>query len=91
MGIGTVLQQHQSIHPSHSFADPDDQMLRSVAYRSVAVSEPTDLELHGLLRAAQQRNKAEGVSGVLLCDRGAFFQWLEGPSAAVARVWDSIA
>jgi hypothetical protein len=30
------------------------------------------------------------LSGVLVVDQGAFFQWLEGPSAALARVWDSI-
>lgn len=66
-------------------------MLRSLAYRSLAVSKPTDIELHDLLTSAQQRNKAEGVTGVLIYKNGAFFQWLEGPSAAIGRIWDSIA
>jgi hypothetical protein len=72
------------------YLEPETLALRSLAYRSLAVSQPTDAELHDLLRAAQRRNKAEGLSGVLVFEKGAFFQWLEGPSAALERVWESI-
>jgi Sensors of blue-light using FAD len=86
-----VLQHDlRDVAATHGNIVAEDHVLRSLAYRSVAVSPPTDSELHDLLRAAQQRNKAEGVTGVLLVDQGVFFQWLEGPSAAVGRVWDSI-
>jgi len=86
-----VLQQEirDSAYPRRIIA-PQAQALRSMAYRSVAVSTPSDAELQELLYAAQQRNKAEGLTGVLIFDRGAFFQWLEGPNAALCRVWSSI-
>ena len=61
-----------------------------IAYRSVAVSPPTDAALQQLLQAAQVRNRAAGITGVLVHERGAFFQWLEGPADALQRVWSSI-
>jgi hypothetical protein len=51
---------------------------------------PTDAALQQLLRSAQSRNRAAGLTGVLLHDRGAFFQWLEGPTESLQRVWASI-
>jgi hypothetical protein len=66
------------------------QPLHVLAYRSVAVLRPTDAEIQELLRASQARNNAEGLTGVLIYDDGAFFQWLEGPTEGLARVWDSI-
>jgi hypothetical protein len=42
------------------------------------------------LRAAQERNRAQGVTGVLIYDEGHYFQWLEGPREAVTRIWESI-
>ena len=85
-----LQQEFRSGFYAHGWIEPQVHALRGLAYRSQAVSNPTNAELHELLRAAQNRNKAEGLSGVLLFDHGAFFQWLEGPSAAVGRVWDSI-
>ncbi len=61
-----------------------------LAYRSQAVTQPSDVELERLLRVAQRRNHAEGLTGVLIYDRGAFFQWLEGPRSSLERVWNSI-
>ena len=61
-----------------------------LAYRSVATSPPTETDVQRLLRAAQARNKAEGLTGVLIYDQGEFFQWLEGPADALGRVWNSI-
>jgi hypothetical protein len=46
--------------------------------------------LDTILRKAQERNRAEGLSGLLIYDQGCFFQWLEGPKLNLARVWDSI-
>ena len=64
--------------------------VRMIAYRSRAVQPPTEWELATLLRFAQERNHAEGVTGLLVYDQGFFFQWIEGPEAALTRVWNSI-
>lgn len=61
-----------------------------VAYRSRAVRPPSEWELAKLLRLAQVRNHAEGLTGLLIYDQGYFFQWLEGPEPALIRVWNSI-
>jgi hypothetical protein len=61
-----------------------------LAYRSRAVTEPSNVDLDRILANAQKRNRAEGVTGILLYERGHFFQWLEGPPASLSRVWDSI-
>jgi hypothetical protein len=61
-----------------------------LAYRSRPVSQPSITDLEHLLRAAQQRNRVEGVTGILIYDQGCFFQWLEGPKPGLMRVWDSI-
>lgn len=61
-----------------------------LAYRSRPVTTPTPAELDLLLRKAQQRNRLEGLTGLLIYDQGCFFQWLEGPKHGLLRVWDSI-
>jgi hypothetical protein len=67
-------------------ADP----VAGLAYRSRPVAEPTPAELDDLLRKARQRNRLEGLTGLLIYDHGFFFQWLEGPKSALQRVWESI-
>jgi hypothetical protein len=64
--------------------------LSTLTYRSRAVLPMRDFELHRLLRSAQARNHAEGITGVVVYDRGCFFQRLEGPAESLARVWDSV-
>jgi methanogenic corrinoid protein MtbC1 len=61
-----------------------------IAYRSRAVSNPTQGDLDLILATARRRNRREGVTGLLIYQHGCFFQWLEGPPAAVVRVWRSI-
>jgi methanogenic corrinoid protein MtbC1 len=61
-----------------------------VAYRSRAIKPPSDLELDRLLRSAQERNNALGVTGLLVYDQGFFYQWLEGPRLAIMNLWQSI-
>lgn len=50
----------------------------------------TDIDLFYLLAHARERNRAAGISGVMLYDRGHFFQWVEGPNQALGKVWNSI-
>ena len=64
--------------------------LASLAYRSRALSPLSEMALYRLLRTAQARNRAEGLTGLLVYDKGYFFQWLEGPAASLERVWASI-
>jgi hypothetical protein len=59
-------------------------------YRSRAVTALSDYDLYELVQAAQARNAAEGITGLMLYDDGRFYQWLEGPTANVARLLHSI-
>lgn len=87
-----MLQQHVRIVPQmHQLGFGLDQSLSVLVYRSVAVSPPTEYELENLLRDCQARNKAQGLTGFLLYERGTYFQWLEGPQESLNRVWRSIA
>ncbi len=86
-----MLQQESrfALHV-HDFLHTPAESLSMIAYRSRAVSTPTEATLRDLLLAAQGRNRAEGLTGVLVYERGAFFQWLEGPTESLQRVWASI-
>ncbi|MDP3231303.1 MAG: BLUF domain-containing protein [Myxococcales bacterium] len=59
-------------------------------YRSHAVEPMSEAGLRGLETLADARNRSEGITGVMIYDDGHFFQWLEGPEAGVARVWNSV-
>jgi hypothetical protein len=86
-----MLHQDSQIAPQvHDFHVVQEESMSVLAYRSLAVSNPTNAEVQQLLRASQSRNKAERLTGVLVYDRGAYFQWLEGPAQGIRRVWNSI-
>lgn len=74
--------------PRHNAAKP--ARLASVVYRSRAIAPLSGYELYELVQAAQRRNAAEAITGLLLYEDGRFYQWLEGPFEAVARVMRSI-
>ena len=75
--------------PSPALVTPETS-IGMLAYRSRAVRPPGPGELEALVRQAQARNRIEGLTGLLIYDQGCFFQWLEGPTTGLARVWDSI-
>lgn len=64
--------------------------LCALAYVSSAVRRMSDAELEALLRGARRFNAGADVSGVLLYHDGSFFQYLEGPPAAVAAAYDRV-
>lgn len=64
--------------------------LSAVIYRSRAVIPQSDLDLFYLLAHARRRNEALSLSGLIVYDRGFFFQWLEGDDVALGKVWNSI-
>jgi hypothetical protein len=61
-----------------------------MVYRSRSVAPLSDYDLYELVEAAQSRNHAESVTGLMLYDDGRFYQWLEGPPDSVARIMRSI-
>jgi len=78
-----------SARPSAS-AQLASEPIAMMAYRSRAVEPPSERDLDRLLRSAQERNRSELLSGLLIYDQGYFFQWIEGPAEGLARVWNSI-
>jgi hypothetical protein len=88
LGEATVAEQELSA----SIADRNNpgSWLVSLAYRSRSFEVPTEAEMSALLAHARQRNRSVGVTGMLVYERGRFYQWLEGPSAGVSEVWRSI-
>jgi methanogenic corrinoid protein MtbC1 len=86
-----MLHQDSQIAPQvYDFHVAQEETMSVLAYRSLAVSNPTNAEVQQLVRDSQSRNKAERLTGVLVYDRGAYFQWLEGPTQGIRRVWNSI-
>ena len=72
-----------------SGANPAD-WTSSISYQSKAISRPTAADLRELTHKATARNRSLGVTGMLLYDRGRFFQTLEGPPTSLKVLWDSI-
>jgi Sensors of blue-light using FAD len=64
--------------------------LAAIAYASKAARPLDSHDLDGLLIDARAFNEKVQVTGALLHHQGAFFQYFEGPPAAVARVYERI-
>lgn len=64
--------------------------LSSLRYRSRSVTPMSELQLYRLMKSAQLRNQVEGVTSLMVYDKGWIFQHLEGPSDGLARIWNSI-
>jgi hypothetical protein len=64
--------------------------LSTIVYHSKASVNFSELDLLYLLAGSRARNRAEGLTGVLVFDRGMFFQWIEGPNLPLQRVWNAI-
>jgi hypothetical protein len=61
-----------------------------IVYRSRAVIPLTDIDLFYLLMHARERNEVNDLSGMIIYDRGHFFQWLEGTDQALGQTWNKI-
>jgi hypothetical protein len=64
--------------------------MSALVYRSRSVAPQTDIDLFYLLGQARERNARNGLSGLLLYDRGWFFQWIEGPTEPLGLTWNRI-
>lgn len=80
--MGFMLQQNMAV--------PVENMMGSLLYRSTALKPPTPMELEQMTSAAQRRNQALGITGILYYDEGRFLQTIEGPPEALETVWTSI-
>lgn len=80
-GNVSALLQHAGNRPHE---------LVTLSYHSEAVVQMSEAELLRLQASAQARNRAEGVTGMVIYDGGHFFQWLEGPPESVERIWNSV-
>lgn len=69
-------------------ADLEDgaPMLYTFVYCSRATEGVDDLEVDRIVEAAQRRNIARGITGVLVFGNGVFFQLLEGPAVEVQKL-----
>lgn len=66
--------------------EPDDSalpLLCHVVYCSRAASGVDEVEVGRIVAAAQRHNPAHGITGMLVFANGVFFQWIEGPRAAI--------
>jgi hypothetical protein len=70
--------------------------MKYIVYVSQAVKPFSQNDLGGLLAHSRTRNKADGITGLLVYrynedfDRGNFLQVLEGPDKELDDVWDRI-
>lgn len=67
----------------------DPRLLR-LTYASRAAEWLSRDDLRQIARTAQRRNKALGITGLLLYVEGDFIQVLEGPGAAVEQIYELI-
>lgn len=61
-----------------------------LAYFSQATEPMERKELHEMLMKARAKNKAAGISGILIYNGGCFLQLLEGDNAPVDKLYDVI-
>lgn len=62
-------------------------MLRALVYLSHS-TKPLDVStLRAMAEAADARNRADGVTGILSHRNGVFMQYVEGPAPAVDDLW----
>lgn len=80
-------REHNAIH--HPDALRRAAPMLSIVYESRAVTGAIDLP--GLLAGARERNRAFGITGMLLAEDGWFLQALEGPDLVVDALMRTIA
>ena len=64
--------------------------LATLCYQSRTSAFESEEDLEALLSDARERNRRLGVTGMLVHEGERFYQWLEGPRAALNVLWSSI-
>ena len=65
-------------------------MLERLLYRSKATNTLGSLHLFNMLTEARAKNAQLGITGHLLYTEEVFVQCIEGPSASITSLWDSL-
>lgn len=70
--------------------DDDALLLDTFVYCSRAAEGVDNVEVDRIVERSQRRNAERHITGVLVFGSGVFFQWVEGPPAAVANLVTSL-
>jgi len=65
-------------------------LLYQTIYCSRAAAGVDEAAVDHIIAAAQRKNPARGITGLLVCGSGVFFQWIEGPRDNVTQLMDRI-
>lgn len=65
--------------------------MRSIVYRSLPLVSLEGAQILDIMRSAERRNAAEGLSGALFWDAACFVQLLSGPPEALRRLEAAVA
>jgi hypothetical protein len=60
--------------------------LYHVIYCSRAADGVDRADVERIVASSRRNNPARGITGVLVCGSGVFFQWLEGPRAEIEKL-----
>lgn len=71
-------------------SEESEENLVHCIYASAATEEFTPAELDELLSVARRNNNKLGITGMLLYEKGSFFQILEGASEAMEPLYQKI-
>jgi len=77
----------QSDEPMSGFSLP---LLHQTIYCSRASAGVDEAAVARIIAEARRTNPARGVTGLLVCSSGVFFQWIEGPRDNVMQLMDRI-
>lgn len=64
--------------------------MKYLIYISTSIRLLTDPELLEILEVSRDRNKKNGITGVLLYSEGTFIQFLEGPQKELKEIYSAI-
>ena len=65
-------------------------LLHQTIYCSRASAGVDEAAVDQIIAAARRMNPARGITGLLVCGSGVFFQWIEGPRDNVMQLMDRI-
>jgi hypothetical protein len=65
-------------------------LLHQTIYCSRATAGVDEAEVARIIAASRRKNPEHGVTGLLVCASGVFFQWIEGPRDNVMQLMDRI-
>ena len=60
-----------------------ESLLFNLVYCSQASAGVENADVEAIIATSRRRNPVSGITGVLVFGGGVFFQWIEGPKAAV--------